>query len=64
MKPLHVNLRDKFNLTKNIKYAFHRVENIVERGENAGYQSWFVWQRIIDPVEKAFENVMEKDLAG
>ena len=29
---------DKFNLAKNMKYGFYRVENIVGKGENAGNQ--------------------------
>ena len=29
---------DKLNVTQNIKVVFHRIENIVEKEENAGYQ--------------------------
>ena len=31
---------DKIYLTKIMKYAFHWVENIVGKGENAGNQCW------------------------
>ena len=29
---------DKSNVTQNIKVVFHRIENIMGKGENAGYQ--------------------------
>ena len=29
---------DNFNITQTIKFSFYRVENIVGKGENAGYQ--------------------------
>ena len=29
---------DKLNVTQNIKVVFHRIENIVGKEENAGYQ--------------------------
>ena len=29
---------EKLNVTQNIKVVFHRIENIVEKEENAGYQ--------------------------
>ena len=32
---------DKLNLTPNIKVVFHKIENIVEKEENAGYQHFF-----------------------
>ena len=28
---------DKINMTQNLKFVFGRVENIVGKGENAGY---------------------------
>ena len=34
---------DKVNHTKNIKYANHEVENIVGKGENAGYQHFLLF---------------------
>ena len=33
----------KSNFTQNIKFVFHRVENIVEKGENAGYQHFLLF---------------------
>ena len=32
---------DKINLTENLKFVLGRVENIVGKGENAGYHSVF-----------------------
>ena len=29
---------DKLNVTRNVKVVFHRIENIEEKEENAGYQ--------------------------
>ena len=29
---------DKINVTQNIKYVFHKEENMVGKGENVGYQ--------------------------
>ena len=34
---------DKLNVTQNIKIVFRRVENIVEKGENAGYQHFLLF---------------------
>ena len=33
---------DKSNVTQNIKVAFHRIENIVGKEENAGYQHFLL----------------------
>ena len=34
---------DKCNYTENVKYAYHRVENIVGKRENAGYQHFAIF---------------------
>ena len=34
---------DKLNVTQNIKVVFHRIENIVEKEENAGYQHFLLY---------------------
>ena len=33
----------KINLTEKLKFAFGRVENIVGKGENAGYQHFLLF---------------------
>ena len=33
---------NKINLTKNFKFVFERVENIVGKGENVGYQHFLL----------------------
>ena len=34
---------DKINLTKKMKFVFVRVENMVGKGENAGYQHFLIF---------------------
>ena len=34
---------DKINVTQKLKFALGRVENIVEKGENAGYQHFLLF---------------------
>ena len=34
---------DKLNITQNIKGVFHRIENIVGKDENAGYQYFLLF---------------------
>ena len=34
---------DKSNVAQNIKVAFHRIENIVGKEENAGYQHFLLF---------------------
>ena len=34
---------DKINLTEKLKWIFGRVENIVGKGENAGYQHFLLF---------------------
>ena len=34
---------DKLNNTQNIKFVFKRIENIVVKGENAGYQHFLLF---------------------
>ena len=33
----------KYNINPNIKFVFHRVENIVGQGENAGHQHFLLF---------------------
>ena len=42
---------DKVNVTKNINFVFHRIGNIVGKGENAGYQHFLFSQQCF---QKAF----------
>ena len=34
---------DKINVTKKLKFALGRVENIVRKGENVGYQHFLLF---------------------
>ena len=34
---------DKINVTEQLKFVLGRVENIVEKGENAGYQHFLLF---------------------
>ena len=34
---------DKLNVTQSVKVAFHRIENIVGKEENAGYQHFLLF---------------------
>ena len=34
---------DKLDVTQNGRYVFHRVENIVEKEENAGYKHFLLF---------------------
>ena len=34
---------DKFDVTQNIKFIFHKIQNIVGKGENAGYQDSLIF---------------------
>ena len=34
---------DKINVNKNLKFVLGRVENIVGKGENAGYKHFFLF---------------------
>ena len=42
---------DKLNVTRNVKVVFHRIENIVGKEENAGYQHFLLFPRCF---QKAF----------
>ena len=42
MSKLKVFADDKINVTQKLKLAFGRVENIVGKGENAGYQHFLL----------------------
>ena len=37
---------DKLNVTQNVKVVFHRIENIVGKEENAGYQHFLLSQNV------------------
>ena len=41
---------DKLNVTQNIKVVFHRIENIVEKEENAGYQHFLLFPQCFQKV--------------
>ena len=36
---------DKINMTKNLNFSLGRVENIVVKGENAGFQHFLLFQQ-------------------
>ena len=38
LSELKIFAKDWLDFTQNIKFVFHRQENIVGKGENAGYQ--------------------------
>ena len=40
---------DKINVTEKLKFVFARVEIIVGKGENAGYQHFLVFPRFSKP---------------
>ena len=40
---LKVLAQDKINMTENLNYFFGRLENIVGKGENAGYQHFLLF---------------------
>ena len=42
---------DKLNLTENLKFVLGKVENIVGKGENAGYQHFLLFPQCF---QKAF----------
>ena len=48
---------DKSNVTQNIKVVFHRIENIVEKEENAGYQHFLLFPQCF---QKAFSSSVSK----
>ena len=37
---------DKINMTEKLKFVLGKVENIVEKGENAGYQHFLLFPTI------------------
>ena len=37
---------DKINATENLKFVLGRVENIVGKGENAGYQHFLLFRQV------------------
>ena len=41
---------DKWNVTSNMKAAFHRIENIVGKEENAGYQHFLLFPQCFQNV--------------
>ena len=48
---------NKLNVTQNIKVVFHRIENIVEKEENAGYQHFLLFPQCF---RKAFSSSASK----
>ena len=40
---LKASADDKYNVTQNVKVVFHKIENIVEKEENAGYQHFLLF---------------------
>ena len=47
---------DKLNVPQNIKFVFHKLENIVGEGENAGNQHFFPFPTVFP---KPFLSVIE-----
>ena len=48
---------DKLNVTQNIKDVFHRIESIVGKEENAGYQHFLLFKQCF---QKAFSSIALK----
>ena len=48
---------NKLNATQDIKVVFHRIENIVGKEENAGYQHFLLFPRCF---QKAFPPICQK----
>ena len=48
---------DNLNITQNIKVVFHRIENIVGKEENAGYQHFLLFPQCF---QKAFSSSTSK----
>ena len=48
---------DKLNLAQNIKVVFHKIENIVGKEENAGYQHFLLFPQCF---QKAFSSSTSK----
>ena len=48
---------DKLNLIHNVKVVFHRIENIVGKEENAGYQHFLLFAQCF---QKAFSSSVSK----
>ena len=48
---------EKSNVTQNIKVVFHRIENIVGKEENAGYQYFLLFPQCF---RKAFSSRLSK----
>ena len=48
---------DKLNITQNIRVVFHRMENIVGKEENAGYQHFLLFPQCF---QKAFSSRVSK----
>ena len=49
---------DEYNVTQKLKFALGRVENIEEKGENAGYQHFLL---IPQCFQNAFKAVKSRD---
>ena len=61
---LRVFADDKMYAIKNIKFVYHRMENIVGKGENAGYQHFLLFPKCFLPHQLFFytENAICKCL--
>ena len=47
---LKASADDKLNLTEKLKFVLGRVENIVGKGENAGYQHFLLFPQFFQKV--------------
>ena len=57
---------DKLNVTQNVKIVFYRIENIVGKEENAGYQVWIAQSslaRVNTALERLVINIFYNTLA-
>ena len=50
---------NKLNVTQKLKFALGRVENIVGKGENGGYQHFLLFPQCF---QKAFPSSVSKDV--
>ena len=48
---------DKLNVTQNVNVVFHRIQNIMGKEENAGYQHFFLFPQCF---QKAFSSSASK----
>ena len=53
---------DKIILTQKLKFVLGRVDNIVEKGENAGYQHFLLFQQCFQSFH--FQTCLRSELCG